>query len=329
MISVVIPCYNSERFIRPAVESILNQTFRAFELILVDDGSTDSTPEIIQSYADRDSRVRLLKTGNSNTGSGGAARNRAIAEAKYDWIAMLDHDDVALPDRLEKQMAAAEANPHVVVWGSYIHHINAQGDFLSFQAWGATTEAEFYKLRSQGKPTTVYHPTALMRKDILLKVGGYRAEFRGADDLDLFDRMAEYGPILAIPEPLVLYRVHPDSLSMKKYFRQAALTRYILLKGEARAAGRSFPDWETYSAQKQFPLLMLWHYMKTTSRYFYRNAGLAYGERRYLWTLLYVIPAIILYPWHILPRIWQQVLSLSTNRLIKQSQKKSEEAFHA
>ncbi len=115
MISVVIGAYNAERYIARAVESMLAQTYTDFELIAVDDGSTDRTAAILRSCAARDARVRVIEA--AHQGISGAA-NRGIAAARQAWIARMDADDIALPHRLERQLAAAAAAPEVVLWGA-------------------------------------------------------------------------------------------------------------------------------------------------------------------------------------------------------------------
>jgi glycosyltransferase involved in cell wall biosynthesis len=322
MISVVMPCYNAEPFVRSAIESILNQTFQSFELIIVDDGSTDGTIDIIQSYAAQDDRIRFLQTGNMGSGSGGAAKNLAIAQARYDWIALNDHDDISLPDRLEKLIRIAATQPQIVAWGGYVHHINATGKILSFQAWGPTSEAEFYALRQSGKPTFVLQPTAIFRKDIFLKAGGYQAAFKGADDLDLFDRMGNYGAMVAIPEPLALYRVHLNSMSAERFFHQDDLTRYILLRCQARVADRPCPDLETFLAaqSKRSPLSRLRDAIETRGRYYYRQSGLSYAEGYYLRAIQLFGLSVLLRPGYSLPRVWRQLLSAKARRWAQQTQ---------
>src|SRR5687768_1555420 len=119
MISVVMPVYNGERFVSQAVDSVLGQTFRDFEFLIVDDGSTDHTPEILRAFERRDGRVRVIQ---NNHGGISSALTRGIDESRREWVARIDADDIALPDRFEKQMRTAAANPKVVAWGTYARH---------------------------------------------------------------------------------------------------------------------------------------------------------------------------------------------------------------
>lgn len=115
MISVIIPAYNAEVYISETIESIFNQTFKDFEIIVIDDGSTDSTVSIVKKYMSQDPRIRLVQQSNRGTSH---ARNNGIAHAKYNWIAPIDADDVLLPQRFEKQLATATQCPQVVDWES-------------------------------------------------------------------------------------------------------------------------------------------------------------------------------------------------------------------
>jgi glycosyltransferase involved in cell wall biosynthesis len=319
MFSVIMPCFNSEAFIRPAVESILKQTFRQFEFIIVDDGSTDKTVDLIKEYADKDDRIRFVTTGKQNSGSGGAARNLAVQYAKYDWLAMVDHDDVSLPHRLEIQALAIKENPDVIGWGGFVHHINGRGDILSLQKWGAKTKAEFTNMQMQGQPLFILHPTAVLRKDIFLRVGGYHQDFQGADDLDLFDRMSEYGLLLTIPKPLAFYRIHSASLTSQRFKRQTELTQYIGMRCKARLMERDYPDLSIFlDALKDRSIFnKIIDSRNSLSRYFYREFGLLVANQIYTKGLVLFFIALFLKPEYTLPRLWRQVLSLEARSSIK------------
>ncbi|MBW4575402.1 MAG: glycosyltransferase family 2 protein [Aphanothece sp. CMT-3BRIN-NPC111] len=325
MISVVIPAYNASKFIEPAIESILKQTFQEFEVIVVDDGSTDNTLEILKRYSEQDARVRVIQCEH-----GGLSRalNRGIGEAKYPWIARMDADDIALPERFQKQIDAAATNPHVVAWGTYAHHINSKGKILSLARSGTTTEKEFNDLRSNGHLVQLIHPTVLLKKEVLLKIGGYKTEFEPVEELELFDRMAEYGPTLAIPEPLLLYRVHSGSVSMQRFFFQRLLMRYVVARHRSRLAGHEELSFEQFLQDyQQQPLLSrLKRHLKTSGMFCYRKAGLSFGEGEYLQACFYLSLSAALNPGYSLARVWNQVFSPKTQRWLKPSNHNSQES---
>ncbi|NET35089.1 MAG: glycosyltransferase family 2 protein [Cyanothece sp. SIO1E1] len=305
MISVVMPAYNASSYIAEAIESILKQTFRDFEFIIIDDGSTDSTVMIAEQYGKQDERIKLIQSEHIGVSR---ARNLGTKEAKYDWVAVMDADDIALPERFEQQMKAAHSFPEVVAWGTYAHHINSKNEILSLVQQGATTSEEFYELRQDGHIPFVVHPTALLRKEILLKVGGYDQNFPAALDFELLDRMANHGPILAIPEPLLLYRIHSQSISMQKFFLQQMLARYVIARHRAKIAGLPEPDLDEFKEQYEHPPILLGvdRRRRTLGQFWYRKAGLLYAEKSYIQSGFFLSMAISFHPLYSIPRIWNQ-----------------------
>ena len=209
-ISVVMPAFNAERYVAAAIESILSQTYGDFEFVIVNDGSTDRTLDIIKGYAERDPRFRVITQDNQGISS---ALNRGIQETRYEWIAVMHADDVSMSNRLEKQLQAALNKPNVVAWGSYAYYISEKGKELGLSRIGPTTETEFFDLLQRGKPVQIIHSTSLMRKEAVLKVGGYDPDYVTCEDLEFFQRLSQLGPILAIPEPLGQYRIHGENPS--------------------------------------------------------------------------------------------------------------------
>lgn len=309
MISVVMPAYNAEVYIANAIESVLNQTYLQLELIIIDDGSADQTLAIAEGYAQGDSRVRIVKS-EKNRGLA-AACNLGIQAAQYPWIARLDTDDQALPERFEKQMQAAEAQPEVGAWGCYAYHVNGSGEVLSVARVGVTTQEAFFERRRLGLLIHALHPSVMIRKDLLEKVGGYNENLRTTQDLDLFDRLAEHAPILVIPEPLILYRVHGSSISMAKYSTQRRMVRWLEMRNRDRLAqqqGLTLNEFETWYRQRPI-WVRLAHTIDDTGRLLYRRAGMYYGERRYGKMVQMLMMAGILNPPYVLARLWKQKFS--------------------
>ena len=174
MISVVMPSYNSAAFVAEAIESVLAQTFPYFELLVCDDGSTDGTQAIVQEYTRRDGRVRLLQHGFRSVSRN---CNAAMEAARYDWIARIDADDIMHRHRLERQMAAAAADPSVVLWGGFARLIDRTGRILRTAALGPTSEAGFQELRHSGRMIVILGPTVMFRRSLALELGGYDPRF--------------------------------------------------------------------------------------------------------------------------------------------------------
>lgn len=309
MISVIMGVYNGEPFLESAIKSILNQTFNAFEFIIVNDGSTDNSLSICQRYANEDDRIKLIDLGR-NVGRCHAL-NYGIEIAQYPWIAIMDADDIALPHRFKRQMKAIEEDPEVITWGSYISHINSTGKVLSVNKVGPSTHEEMNQRIQQGIPVFIMHPTALIRKDIVEQVGGYNQAFTPAEDIELFSRVIEHGPILAIPEVLLLYRIHGRSLSMTNMAVQQQYTNYVKLRYENRLTNTPMLTLEDYlEAQKKKSFLqrLRWQMQLTRSLY-YRRAGMAYGEGKWIKALSYFAFSAIIDPRYAIPRVWQQLVS--------------------
>jgi GT2 family glycosyltransferase len=320
MISAIMAAYNVNDFIAPAIESILNQTYPEFELIIIDDGSTDTTLETIKLYVKKDHRIRLIQSEHLGAPS---ARNLGINEAKYSWIAIMDADDVALPERFERQIEATKTNPKVVVWGTYAHHISSTGEIISVVRQGVVNKEDFYESWHGGHIPFVINPTALLKKNVLLAAGGYDPKYQFVEDLDLFARMANYGPILAIPEPLLLYRIHSKSESMQKFFKQKQLARYIVARHRSHISGEKEPDLDQFTLDyQQQPLLpKIERQVRTLGQFWYRSAGLYFAEKNYLQAGWYLLIAIASNPSYSIPRVWKQKLSPKTRQSLGLSKK--------
>jgi glycosyltransferase involved in cell wall biosynthesis len=313
MISVIMPAYNSQRFIAEAIESILNQTCHDFELIILDDGSTDETRSIACTYTERDPRVKVVTLDH-----GGLIKtlNIGVRQARYDWIARMDADDVSLPSRLEKQVAAAKANPKVVAWGTYAYHINGRSERKGLSRTGPTTEEQFCEMRRRGQVPFVIHPTALIRKEAISAVGGYDPLFDMAEDIELFDRLATLGPILALPEPLYLKRVHAHSITSYAFFANRTLARYVRARQTARATGAPLPPLQDFlrQCQKQPVLQRIRRRADDLSQYCYRKAAVEYADANFIRFLFYFGISTFLNPSYALKRVCDQKLSRVARR---------------
>lgn len=232
-VSVLMPVYNGERFIAEAIESVLAQTLAAFELIVVDDGSTDRTAEIVRSY--RDPRIVLLtreKIGLS------AALNFGLAACRAPWVARLDSDDVMEPPRLERQLAFVRERPSIGGAASYFSWLDEAGRVRGADEPRLRTREEIGAHLRGGGRLIYAHPTVIYRRDIVLSLGGYDAAFEPSEDVDLFMRMYEAGrPLLVQPERLTRFRVHENSISARGARRQYIVTELIFLNHHRKLAG--------------------------------------------------------------------------------------------
>jgi glycosyltransferase involved in cell wall biosynthesis len=225
-ITVLLPVYNAAQFLRQAIDSILSQTFSDFELLIVNDGSTDSSAEIISSYSD--SRIRVLKN-EKNIGLI-ASLNRGIAETKGKYIARMDADDISLPDRLQQQVTKMESDPGIAVLSSFVDFMNVDGDITG--TWStdreATSESEIRKLMM--RTNCIAHPTVMMRTDVIRKYL-FNPKRKGSEDWDLWMRLLASGHRIAkLPEVLLNYRVHPGSVTASDKQEDVLEVRLIRFK---------------------------------------------------------------------------------------------------
>lgn len=207
-VSVLMPVHNADRYVAEAVESILGQSWSDWELLIVDDGSTDRSRAIIERFAARDHRLRL--TSRPNTGYT-VALNELLTQSSGEFVARMDADDVALADRLSRQVEYLRAHPEVVCVGTAVHFIDDAGRFLRDGHPGL--ENDEIQERILAGDCVLNHPSVMMRRGPVESVGGYRPEFEPAEDLDLWLRLAEVGRLANLAEPLMNYRQHPASFS--------------------------------------------------------------------------------------------------------------------
>ncbi len=231
-VSVVMGVYNGERFLRPAIESILNQTFRDFELIIVDDGSTDRSRQILREF--KDHRMRVV----CNQQNLGIAKtlNNGIAVALGEYVALQDHDDVSLPARLERQVAFLDKNAQVGMVGSSCSLIDEAGTLLAHRP----VECDDVKLRWDLLwRTALIHTTLMVRRRAIEEVGGYSPDlqYRFAEDYDLMSRVAFRYAVANISQPLGWWRVHKTSASQLNLSEQAAAGKSISQKNICHLLG--------------------------------------------------------------------------------------------
>lgn len=209
MISVVMSVYNAEKYLDEAIESILNQTYKDFEFIIINDGSTDKSLEIIEKYKKEDERVDLISRENRGLI---ASLNEGIQKARGKYIARMDADDISLPTRFEKQIELMESKDIDICGGNYLS-INSDGSLFSLNLTPQSHELCTLSLVSK---VPFAHPTVMIRKEFLekysLEYG--QSNFQKAEDLDLWLRMHEKGAKFGNVSELTLkYRIIENSLS--------------------------------------------------------------------------------------------------------------------
>lgn len=221
LISVAMPVYNCEKYLAEAINSILAQTFTDFELIIIDDGSTDNSLQVLQEFQQKDARIRLVSRENKNVA---ATLNEIISLARGKWIARMDQDDIALPQRFERQLQWLEQTG-ADICGSWVRRFGT----LDNRIVNLKQSDEAIKMEMLFC-SPFAHPTVMVRT-IMIKELLYDEIRPEAEDYDLWVRAAVAGWKMAnIPEVLLLYRVHPQQVSTKKANRQKQLSEEIRRK---------------------------------------------------------------------------------------------------
>jgi hypothetical protein len=247
-----MPAYNAERRLAEAVESILAQTFEDFEFLIIDDGSDDGTPEILQEYARKDARIRLER--NERNLRIAATLNRGLALAAAPLIARMDADDVSLPNRLEKQVAFMRANPDIAVYSGGLAMYDAPDEIRLPPAEHEAICAQMFFASG------IHHAVSIYRKELILAyAGGYDASMPPAEDYDLWARLSMHPGVRFANLPEVLYRYrHHDKNA--QYAEQKQDKANLVRKKMLRTLGLT-PGDEEFAAHLA---LSLWS--KTLSR---------------------------------------------------------------
>lgn len=217
LVSCILPVFNGSAYLEQAIASILSQTYSNFELIIINDGSTDSSGEISDRMA-ADPRIRVVHQPNQGIV---AALNNGIAIASGDYIARMDADDIALPHRFERQVETLENNPNVVLLGCRSDTINAEGEVVNRRdSVSQLTIKSTAVLSFPPSMLQVLHPTTMMRADAIRQIEGYSSNYLHCEDYDMYLRISSLGDIAQLEEVLLQYRIHGANVSVLRLREQ-------------------------------------------------------------------------------------------------------------
>jgi len=220
-VTVLMPVYNGERYLREAIESILGQTFSGFELLIINDGSTDRSVEIVNSYTDP--RIRLVNN-DENLGIV-ATLNKGLKLAEGKYLARMDCDDVSLPTRLEKQVEFMDSHPQVGISGTWIKMVGTR----EARIWAPPETHEKIVCTLLFTPALA-HPSVIIRKSVLdINSLKYDPSFEHAEDYDLWLRSSHFTRLANLAEVHLLYRIHPDQIGERYFEEQQSLAKSVRL----------------------------------------------------------------------------------------------------
>jgi len=240
LVSVIMPAYNAASYIREAIDSVLHQSYTNFELVVVDDGSTDTTGQIVQSYADKRLRYFALE---KNCGRG-YARNFAIDNCKGELIAICDADDINLPDRLLEQVRFLEENNDVDVVGAQLLHFSEKSKPAQLYRFPQTPRgvACFFQKGIMGVP----HASCMLRKKCFENRRYENAISYNVEDFELFLQLSKFHKMASLPKALVLYRNELSETTLERIKHHELYHHYAVYSAAAKLKNEtvtSFDDW--------------------------------------------------------------------------------------
>lgn len=306
LFSVVIPSYNSELYLRDAIESVLRQDYTCFELIVVDDGSTDASRSLATDLTKYQSFSRVILQENGGVAK---AMNRGIEAARGEWIVVMHSDDIMFPTRLSTlARSIADADEKIGIVTANVELIGERGDRLG--AAGPDLPSNPFFLDAQNDDSVIgglYH-TAL-RKKVLEEVGGYAPDCRVNEDVELYNKILELGyGVLALPEVLMKYRIHSGAASDAKARELMVHWRFLKSQIRRRRAGEDVPTWDDFQRQRvERPwFIKLDEWRKDTAKIYYRRAAGALSGRQWVAVIIASAISLILQPRYILARWWDR-----------------------
>ncbi|WCO02983.1 glycosyltransferase family 2 protein [Psychroserpens ponticola] len=207
LLTVIMPVYNGEMYLEEAIDSILNQTFTDFKLLVLNDNSTDSTPSILEAYQKKDNRVEVInKTKNEGPAN---LRNEGIESAQTEFIALMDADDISLPTRFEKQLDVFKNNANIGVCGTWFTFFGDKQKLIKHAVDAEALKVQFLSSCGIGNPTVMFRTSAI--KDFR-----FEHQYVPAEDYGLWSEVIQITDFYNIPESLLNYRWHPNNISQTK-----------------------------------------------------------------------------------------------------------------
>lgn len=257
-----MPVFNAEAYLGQAIESILNQTYQEFEFVVIDDASTDRSAKIIQSYAQKDKRIKVF-TNKKNCGLGDSL-NRGIAAAEGDYIARMDADDISNHDRIQKQLELIKAKPHIKILGGNAKVIDENGGAVGALVLPDGANVLRWNMLL-GNGLILCHPTVMMERGFVESLGGF-GKYRAAQDFELWSRTFDIDPlpIANLQEDILYYRQHPQTNTTVLNSLQEQVAVATRKKTIEKLLGHSIPE------------EVIWSYRHTGTDYKHIEADIAF-----------------------------------------------------
>ncbi|GMQ90048.1 MAG: hypothetical protein BMS9Abin10_0393 [Gammaproteobacteria bacterium] len=237
LVSVLLPVYNGSAFLSAAIRSMQRQSFREFEFVVVDDGSTDATPEIVLAMAAEDKRIRYIRKSHGGIVS---ALNHGLESCPGKYVARMDCDDIALRKRLAIQLAFMERHPEIAACGMAIRKFQGRAPLpWRTERFPETPRAIATRLLFN---SPLMHPTVMIRREVLQEIGAYRPEYEWAEDYELWSRLTTTHRVTNLPQVGVYYRRSSGTVSERHAARQIHVANKIRYENLVKLFGAAVAD---------------------------------------------------------------------------------------
>ena len=294
--TIVLATFNREKYILQCLKSISNQTEKDFEVIIVNDGSTDNTGEIIERYIEKDKRFSVINKINQGMG---LAFNYAISLAKSNIIFRMDDDDIMEPNRIERQLDFLNQNKDISFSSPFYTLIDSNNKIIGRKKSELVTFEDVSKKINKDIIFGIFNPGAVFYKKIFMNVGGYRPQFWPCDDVDLWCRFIEYGYKFKVQdEYLMRYRIHGKSISMENFYSNRFQFSWVKECCKARIGKLKEPTRDEFLKKyipKKFFIKMNF-YRKLKGSYYFYCAKTEYTKKSYLKFVKYILLTLIFRP---------------------------------
>lgn len=308
IVVALIPSYNPGKFLRESVESLLIQTRPPDQIIIIDDASTDGSIDSLLEL-ERQGRIEIRR--NSENLGKAKSLNRAFEEIKADYFVLQDADDVALRNRVERQIEFMESNPRIGCSSGFVEYISSGGRKIGRGSLDLLNVSRLHEYLEGSEPFGLFCPAAIIRSETVRQPNlRFRGQFWPADDIDLWNRIAEAGwLVLAQPEEMVKYRIHGSSAVSSNFMRTRMQFEWVRACLRARRNEGPEPSHESFIQQWNSASFLhrINRSRKIAAKGFYRAGGFAVAERNHYRAAINLINAMLLDPFYSIKRLIQQL----------------------
>jgi glycosyltransferase involved in cell wall biosynthesis len=296
-VTVIVPIYNGAEYLRETLESLLSQSFTDFELLAIDDGSTDDSCDIVEAF--KDDRIRLIRKRNGGLCD---ALNRGIAEARAPFLARNDQDDLSMPGRLERQLDIMKSRPSAIAMFAFNTKIGGKHNWSNRDKLAIAPGQ--MRVCDPLRDGSLLGSTMFARVGSLRGIGGFRQAFYPADDFDLECRLCEAGKVLVLCEPLVAYRFRMGANTYRVFSEMQQKSRWTINSHQFRVEGKPELTFEAFLAQEPKSYrFRLAQYQARSAKLQMRLAGQYYLDGNYIRSAAKLCMAAVLDPGNIITRV--------------------------